>query len=175
MQDDDEVVHPDFYYASMLKSLKQNEEHLVDITGSRSPFPKSLQTGTPPIFDDPSSPYAFMQTMKFHMWHRSFQTKGDPTRQSQIKRASKGSREENRLLFLCSKEAENLHLLPKSGDKVKLLLSQMEIVPRTVLERCEKYRRLYKGHIITTKQHLGKLRKSYSISIVKTQTIINVF
>ncbi len=50
-----------------------NEKHLVDITGSRSPFPKA---GTPSIFDDPSSPYAFMQTMKFHMWYRSFQTKG---------------------------------------------------------------------------------------------------
>ncbi len=132
MQDDDEVVHSDLYYASMLKSLKQDEDRLVDITGSQSPFSKS---GAPCIVDDPSSPYAFMQTMKFHMWHRSFQSKSDPSRQSQMKRASKESREENRLLFLCSKEAENLHLLPKSGDKVKLLLSQMEIVPRTVLER----------------------------------------
>lgn len=138
-EEENEVIHSDQYYSSMLKALKDDEDRHAAL--ERDDFGpgriiKKNKGKSAMTTDDPTSPYHFMKTVKFHLWNKAFQTKNsEKAVEEEKKKALKATRDERRMIFLSSKEADYLNLLPKSGDKSRLLLSQLHSVPRTAMER----------------------------------------
>jgi hypothetical protein len=135
--DHDEVIHSDQYYAAMLKALKEDEDRHASAPSKHDFGPVvSAKNNKANQIEDITSPYYFMKTMKFHLWNKSFQTKNnDQTLEFEQKKELKATRDEQRLVFLSNKEADCLNLLPKSGEKARLLLNQLQSIPRTSLER----------------------------------------